>query len=79
MQVPLDLKLKSLPDIPYTISYVIRKRQQVDSYRELPSTHQPPDYMIWDSTTEELDEFFDKVMHKKEDRTIKLDLSNVEG
>jgi hypothetical protein len=79
LQVPLDLKIKSLPDIPYTISYVIKKRQQIDSYRELPSTHQPPDYMIWDASPEELEEFFDRVLKRKEDRTVKLDLSEIEG
>lgn len=75
----MDLNIKSLPDIPYTISYVIRKRQQIDSYRELPSSKQPPDWMIWDSSPEELDEFFDKVLGKKEQKEVTFDISDIEG
>jgi len=77
--VPLDLKIKSLPDIPYTISYVIRKRQQIDGYNELPSDKRPDESLIWDGTPEELDKWFDRVIRKKEPQEVVFDLSDVEG
>lgn len=77
--MPLDLKVKSLPDIPYTISYVIRKRQQIDSYNELPSDKRPSEEMIWDWTPEELDTWFDRIFKKKEQQEVMFDLSDVEG
>lgn len=79
MQVPLDLKVKTLPDLPYTISYVIRKRQQIDSYNDLPKDRRPPEKMIFDGTIEELEDFLDKVLKRKENRSVELDLSEIEG
>ena len=73
MLVPLDPNIKTLPDIPHTISYVIRKRQLIDSFRELPREKRPPDDIIWDGTSEDLDEWFDKVFkrnEREEDNTI---------
>lgn len=52
-------------DLPWTISYVIRKREQVDSFSELPDEKRPPDKIIWDGTSEELNEWFDKVLKRK--------------
>lgn len=48
-------------DLPWTISYVIRKRAQVDSYNELPKDKRPPDKLIWEGTNAELDDWFDRV------------------
>jgi hypothetical protein len=55
-------------ELPWTISYVIRKRAQLDSYAELPKEKRPPDWMIWYGTNEEIDEWFDKVFERKKDR-----------
>lgn len=66
MHIPLDEKLLTIHDLPYTISFVIRKRQQIDSLKELPKEKQPPDYILWDSPTEELEVWLDKVMNTKE-------------
>lgn len=80
LQVPLDTKIKELPDIPYTISFVIKKRQQIDNLNELPKDKRPTDEIIWDGTPEELDDWLDKVFDKKpKDGTIEIDLDDVEG
>ena len=51
--------------MPWTISYVIRKRMQLDSYNELPKEKRPPDHMIWWGIPEEIDDWFDKVLGTK--------------
>ena len=71
--------MKYLVDIPYTISYVIRKHQQLDSFMELPKEQRPPDTLIWDGTSEEMAEWIDKVVYKKEPQTFTLDVSEIEG
>jgi len=73
LQIPLDKKLTRLPDVPYTISYVIRKRQQIDTFNELPREKRPPDDIIWDGTSDDLDEWLNKVFkqnEREEDQTI---------
>jgi hypothetical protein len=66
LQIPLDKKLTKLSDAPYTISYVIRKRQQIDSFNELPKEKRPPDDIIWDGNADDLDEWLDKVFNRKD-------------
>ena len=65
MQIPLDSKIKELADLPYTISFIIRKRQQIDGFNELPSEKRPTEKLIWDSDPEELEEWLDKVFDTK--------------
>lgn len=65
LQVPLDKSIKNITDIPYTISFVIRKRQQIDNFNELSKDKRPPELMMWDGTPEELEEWIDKVFHPK--------------
>ena len=81
MRIPLDNKVKELSDLPYTISFVIKKRQQIDSLRELPKEKQPTDEMIWDGTTEEIEEWLDKVFNRKEKETVdfNIDVSDIES
>lgn len=62
----MDLNIKSIEDIPYTISYVIRKRQQVDSLSELGSEKRPPDEVLWHNNPDKLNEWLDKVLGRKE-------------
>ena len=64
---------KKIVDLPWTMTYVIRKRQQIDSYRELPREKRPPELMIWWGSSEEIDRWFDRVF----DRKGKLDSSEV--
>ena len=68
-------------DVPYTISYVIRKRQQVDSYSELPKEKRPPESMIWEGTPEEIDDWFDAVFSsgKSKNNNDEIIIDMVEG
>lgn len=66
--------------LPYTISYVVRKRQQIDGFNELPKEKRPPEKMAWDGTQDDLDEWFDKVfdLNKQSDDII-ISESEIEG
>ncbi len=72
MQIPLDPKIKTLSEVPYTISYVIKKRQHVDNLNELPKEKRPPEAMIWEGTPEELEEWLDKVFDRKKKEISEL-------
>jgi len=63
--LPLHESLPPTVELPWTISYVIRKRTQIDSYMELPKEKRPPDTMIWYGTQEDIDDWFDKVFKKE--------------
>lgn len=65
LRIPLDTRLEKMQDIPHTISYVIRKRIQVDNLNELPKEKRPPIKMLWEGTSEEIDEFLEKVFDVK--------------
>ena len=81
MQIPLDPSLEKLTDVPYTYSYVIKKRIQIDSLNELPKEKRPPDSIIWDGTQEDIDDWLDRVFERKDknksNEGITLDLSNM--
>lgn len=81
MQVPLDDSITYIVDVPYTISYVIRKRIQVDNLNELPKEKRPPDLMIWDGIPEEIDEWLNKVYDRKEKEPqgLTINIDEVEG
>jgi hypothetical protein len=64
--VPLHEGLPPADQLPWTISYVARKRAQLDSFAELPREKRPPDRIFWHGTPEELDDWFDKVLGTKE-------------
>lgn len=67
--------------MPFTISYVIRKRQQIDSFNELPKEQRPPEKIIWDGTSSDIDKWLDRVFKKKTnpDDITYLDIDFVEG
>lgn len=76
LQIPLDNKIKEIKDIPYTISFVIRKNQMVDNLSELQKEKRPPDRMIWYGKPEELDEWIDNVMgHKKNQNNFEFEIN----
>ena len=81
MKIPLDDNITDLSDVPYTISYVIRKRIQLDSFNEVPKDKRPPASLVWDGTSKELDEWFDSVYGKNKNKSDKLSLtlSDIEG
>lgn len=58
---------KDLPpadEVPWTISFVLRKRMQIDSFAELPKEKRPPDNIIWHGTQDDIDRWFDKVFKR---------------
>lgn len=59
--------MPSVDKLPWTVSFVIRKRMQIDSFDEVPKDKRPPDSMIWYGTTEDIDRWFDKVFKSKKD------------
>lgn len=69
MGIPLDPQVERLDKTPYTISFVVRKRQQVDSLNEIPRNKRPPEQMIWEGTSEEIDDWIDRVFKTKEKET----------
>jgi len=79
LRIPLDASISTLSDLPYTISYVIRKRQQIDNLNELPKEKRPPESMIWYGTSEDIDDWLERVFNKKQKQTTELIISAVEG
>ena len=81
MRIPLDRNIKGLQDLPHTISFVIRKRQQIDSFYELPKEKRPPDDIIWEGTSEELEDWLDDVLGRKPKHSpvTELIISEIEG
>lgn len=81
LQIPLDSRIKELADLPYTISFVVRKRQQIDNLSELPKDKKPPESMIWDGSPEEMEEWLEKVFDNKhqKDVTFSINPKEVEG
>jgi hypothetical protein len=78
LHVPLDPQISELRDIPYTIAFVIKKRQQIDNLNQLPDDKRPPEWMIWDSPPEEIEEWLDRVSGKKPPDTIELEITESE-
>lgn len=78
LREPLDTNIKQLPDIPYTISFVIRKRSQVDNFNELPKEKRPPDKMIWDSPPEDIESWLDRIFKGKEQLNSEIVFSDSE-
>jgi len=80
LKIPLDTKITELADLPYTLSYVVRKRMQIDNLSELPKEKRPPEDIIWDGTSEDMDNWLDKVYDKdkKEDGLV-ISVSDIEG
>lgn len=79
--MPFDKSIEHLADTPYTISYIIRKRQQVDNFNEYPKDKRPTERLIWEGSPEEINEFFDRVHGKEKDssdQVIKFNIGEVE-
>ena len=77
--LPFLEDMPSVDKLPWTISYIIRKRMQIDSFDEVPKDKRPPDKMIWYGTPEEVEVWFDKVFkHKQDTDTIILEIDESE-
>jgi hypothetical protein len=70
--------VKHLSQLPYTISFVIRKMQQIDALNELPKEKRPTDELIWDGTPEEIEEWLEKVMNRKEQTEVDILIKDIE-
>lgn len=57
--IRFDDLFKDVDFLPYTFSFLIRKRMQIDSWMELPKEKRPPE-SIWDDA-KELEEWFERV------------------
>ena len=51
---------------------------QIDNLNQLPADKRPPEWMIWDGTPEEIEEWLDKVMGNKQ-RTDTVELEILES
>jgi len=85
LQLPLDPSIDSSRELPYTISYVIRKRQQIDSLNELPKEKRPPDEVLWHPRSKRLEDWLDNVLpsskkkKETEGNTFTIPLDQIEG
>lgn len=57
----------AVSDYPYTLTYVLRRRIQIDGYNELSKEQRPPK-SIWDSPSE-LEDWFDRIFSRGEKQT----------
>lgn len=78
LQIPLDSKIKNIEDIPYTISYVIRKHIQIDNLSELPKEKRPPDKILWDRGAYELEKWLDEVVSNKVQPVVEFEIKEDE-
>lgn len=55
--------------------------QQIDNLNELRKEQRPPDDILWDGTSEDLDNWLEKVLNpkKKEQNEVQLLIKDVEG
>lgn len=68
--------------MPYTISFIIRKRQQIDNLNELGKDKRPPEDLIWDGSPEELEDWIERVFDSKKgdnNITFKINPKDIEG
>lgn len=81
LHVPLDPSIEQLHLVPYSISYVIRKMQQIDNLNELPKEKRPTEEIIWEGTSEDLDDWLERVLSpkSKSQESVEFIITGVEG
>lgn len=59
--------MKELRDLPYTLSYIIRKRTQFDNLMEIPKEDRPKNFdeLIFNSTGDELEEYLEDLFNRR--------------
>lgn len=72
---PIHKDLYGITEYPYTLSYCIRKAQQINSFFDLPKKQQPPEKYWFDE--EYLQEWFDNVS-ANEPNTVEIYESDIE-
>jgi hypothetical protein len=77
--VALHESITYVTDLPYTISFAIRKCRQIDSFYELPEKSRPPK-SLWDKP-QALKEWMDRDAdpNKQTEFTLNIPESQVEG
>lgn len=63
-------------DYPFTVASVMRMRENIDSYMELPKDKRPPEDIWFDA--DELEDWFDRVFDKKRPTEFELLIDEVE-
>lgn len=53
--------------------------QQIDNLNELPKDKRPPDSILWDGSSEEMEEWLEKVLDKKQQTEVDIFIKDVEG
>jgi hypothetical protein len=51
--------------MPWVYSFIIRKRQQVDSFNDMPKEKRPPERLIWHGTSDDLEKWIETVYPSK--------------
>lgn len=59
-------------DFPHTVSFVIRARQNIDSFYELPKDKRPPEDIWFNS--DELEDWFDRVFKHQQTEIVITDV-----
>ena len=70
--------MTEIKDIPHTLSYVIRKRQQIDNLNELPKDKRPSEWMIWWGLPEKMERWLDKIFEGKSEPKANIILTESE-
>lgn len=68
LHIPIHETLEEIVKLPYTISYVFRKRVQIDNLNELPSEKRPPENILWHNNPDKLTKWIKKVTGKAEEK-----------
>ena len=61
-----DRLVENVHDIPYTISFVFRKRKQYLDMLQLPEEKRPPEPMFWLAPPEDIEEWIDRVLNNRD-------------
>jgi len=78
LHIPIDSKITEIKDIPNTISYVIKKRIQIDNFNELPKEKRPTEKLIWEGLSEDIEEWLEKVFDSKKKQPAEIYISRDE-
>ena len=52
--------------------------QQIDALNELPKDKRPTDEIIWEGTPDDMEEWLDKVMDRKEQTNVDILIKDIE-
>lgn len=64
--------------MPYTLAFVVRKRLQIDAINELPKEKRPPEKIIWDGSSRDIDSWIDKAFKNKVGNITEISEDDIE-